>query len=894
MSQMRSSDLETKLSAFKNFYEDYKNHLPNSLGLQTARIKGLGKSFEDFSSGVYAEISKVKVVRQAGTESYRLVSQGFLSIFRGRANIVDCSFDVDDKGDAYTRAIHEDTVYLFIYKGKELKGYIGLMIAQDKDKNKVLTVDTINSPSLDGEELLGNLFRALDDLAARLGCIGIALPKDIGPSFNFENKNTIPKMAAYKYAKPISVTPLHPEGWGYFTSMFGKDEYNSIEGGRFVLLNLDRALSRGPASSQAQAASEVRLASSPAETPSVVNQQNIEEYPAALSLDASSPIEDISEQFYLINTIIENYTGRIETRIKTRAESVESSVEIFKKGNAPPSIIESHIKTMEKRQGIDNLRTKLDKRKENIRKLQSQRIGIGVAGFIGALKTVEGGAVIKLADQQKRAMEAIGRVLEGSPRANNYNPNNILFVPESSWLMDLFDFPPAAAAVVFQVSDGAENATIILIKDGDVDYFTLIHYILHEIIHMDFRMGDKGPFRLTGDRQDEGNIFSVINEARIERETVKLLLEICRSNPDIMEGILFHWATSEEQEAEKDKVALLSKIVHRKAAYPYERMLLDTIYVFLKDYSGDLDAVDDFLRTGNSGRLKAAFGQSWDMMLKMTNSEVFRFSPHFHTFIVLAIKSSIESAAILKEPLLPRLELSFRVAGLYNETLSSEVDEESLSDTKPDAATRAGRELRNNFLFLLNESLKQNNIDIEKTVEEIKVRMGASSPVGGAPAPGKIDNSINSSSILVQKELGGIDFTSMPIVTQAISNLGVSFSPLRGQSLQAINLDEEFLQIQNLVKAGIAPSSERIKEYVQAWCMQDEANTNLRGFSSPATSNLGGFKGHDQIIICISDILRQEEERACETDPVLRDLLVVLEAGQSPAQLNKVFLSKAQ
>jgi hypothetical protein len=241
LGQMRSSDPETKLSNFTNFYEDYKNHLPNSLGLQVANIKGLRKCFEDFSSEVYAQIAKVKVVRQAGGESYWLRSQGFLSIFRGRAGIIDCTFDMDDMGDmgdAYTRAMHEDTLYLFVYKGKELKGYIGLMFGQTQDKKKILTIDTINSPSLDGPKLLGNLFRGLNDLAMELGCSGIALPGNMAPSFNFDNKKTIKKMAEYKKAVEIQFEPMHKESWELFTKEYGKHQYDSIEKGKFKLLEI--------------------------------------------------------------------------------------------------------------------------------------------------------------------------------------------------------------------------------------------------------------------------------------------------------------------------------------------------------------------------------------------------------------------------------------------------------------------------------------------------------------------------------------------------------------------------------------------------------------------------------------------------------------------------------
>jgi HEAT repeat protein len=237
--EISSQDPERKIQAFKTIYEDYKNHLPNSLGKKVEDIKGLEKHFEDFTKPLYQELQKAVLVKTSSLEGYTLIPQGFLSIFRGRANIIDCSFDMD-KGKAFTRAMHEDTSYYFVYKGKELKGYIGLMMGKDGKNNKILTIDTINSPSLDGEELLTNLFEALHQLALEQGAIGIALPQDIDPSFNFENQNTISEMKVYKEAKKVKITPLHPESWKVFTAEFGEDEYNSIEEGKFKLLKLPK------------------------------------------------------------------------------------------------------------------------------------------------------------------------------------------------------------------------------------------------------------------------------------------------------------------------------------------------------------------------------------------------------------------------------------------------------------------------------------------------------------------------------------------------------------------------------------------------------------------------------------------------------------------------------
>ena len=233
------SQLRKKIiSGFKNLYENYKHHLPDSVGIKIETIKGLSNVFKALSGQVYGEMSKIVAVNKQENDSYTLISQGFLSVFRGRAGIIDCSFD-EDKGTPYTRAMHEDNKYYFVYKGKELKGYVGLCLGKDEKGEKILTIDTINSPSLDGEELLMNLLKELHHEGKKLGCIGIALPSSLDKPFNFDNRETIENLDIYKKGRPIKVTPVHKESWDKFTNMFGKDTYNSIEYGSFKLLNIE-------------------------------------------------------------------------------------------------------------------------------------------------------------------------------------------------------------------------------------------------------------------------------------------------------------------------------------------------------------------------------------------------------------------------------------------------------------------------------------------------------------------------------------------------------------------------------------------------------------------------------------------------------------------------------
>jgi len=118
---------------------------------------------------------------------------------------------------------------------------------------------------------------------------------------------------------------------------------------------------------------------------------------------------------------------------------------------------------------------------------------------------------------------------------------------------------------------------------------------------------------------------------------------------------------------------------------------------------------------------------------------------------------------------------------------------------------------------------------------------------------------------------GGIDFRALPIVTQAVSNLSLNTSRMPLSSLESINLDQELREIQKLVGAGITPSAERIKEYVQVSCLKGNADMQ-------------------KLVSCIADILRLEEERCCVTEAMLKDILVVLESARSVQELKTIFV----
>ncbi|MDD5130911.1 MAG: diguanylate cyclase [Candidatus Omnitrophica bacterium] len=119
---------------------------------------------------------------------------------------------------------------------------------------------------------------------------------------------------------------------------------------------------------------------------------------------------------------------------------------------------------------------------------------------------------------------------------------------------------------------------------------------------------------------------------------------------------------------------------------------------------------------------------------------------------------------------------------------------------------------------------------------------------------------------------GGIDFRFLPIVIQSADNLKASIKFMPRPTLQRINLAKEWSDIERLINSGITPSAERLKEYFAA----SYVDGSLDGDMNKITS-------------CISDILRMEEQDCSLTDPILKDILVVLGSGRNTAELKLVF-----
>jgi len=205
------------------------------------------------------------------------------------------------------------------------------------------------------------------------------------------------------------------------------------------------------------------------------------------------------------------------------------------------------------------------------------------------------------------------------------------------------------------------------------------------------------------------------------------------------------------------------------------------------------------------------------------------------------------------------------------------------------------REAYPELFHMLLASLEQKdeyaaNAALQKAVKQVKhLQGGIVSPVtkvkadGGAGQLGKaaedggkgdIDSSVaNSSPAVLDKKLGGIDFRNLPITAQPVPAVPLGVQVPIQAKIPLAELDNEWSRIKEIVDNGSIPSGERIKEYVLSCCQRGDISAEV-----------------EKVLVCISDILRLEEDYALACEPGFVRLLSVLESDK-PAQELQIALS---
>ncbi len=116
------------------------------------------------------------------------------------------------------------------------------------------------------------------------------------------------------------------------------------------------------------------------------------------------------------------------------------------------------------------------------------------------------------------------------------------------------------------------------------------------------------------------------------------------------------------------------------------------------------------------------------------------------------------------------------------------------------------------------------------------------------------------------REVGGIDFRSLPISAQSPTGLLTTQQPI--QLIPAAKLGAYWQDIQKTLQENTVPSSDRILSYIQSCCDKEDAAQEI-----------------EKVVICITEILRLEEDQVIYTDPALKQILAILESRVSPVEI---------
>ncbi|MCX5713153.1 MAG: hypothetical protein NTY47_08905 [Candidatus Omnitrophica bacterium] len=130
---------------------------------------------------------------------------------------------------------------------------------------------------------------------------------------------------------------------------------------------------------------------------------------------------------------------------------------------------------------------------------------------------------------------------------------------------------------------------------------------------------------------------------------------------------------------------------------------------------------------------------------------------------------------------------------------------------------------------------------------EISLTQSASSAVQAAP-----------------EETGGIDFRALPMTIQpmgSFSGLNFKLPQLSQAQLKQVNIESEIQQVKNLIKSGAIPSGDRIKELIAACVQKGKIDSQV-----------------DNLLLCLADICKLEEQNAYESSPELREALVIVDS----------------
>ncbi|MEK6564568.1 MAG: hypothetical protein AABZ65_06040 [Candidatus Omnitrophota bacterium] len=174
--------------------------------------------------------------------------------------------------------------------------------------------------------------------------------------------------------------------------------------------------------------------------------------------------------------------------------------------------------------------------------------------------------------------------------------------------------------------------------------------------------------------------------------------------------------------------------------------------------------------------------------------------------------------------------------------------------------------------------LQNLSVDIIKALEYLyylsRDKDSADEVVGWVPE-------IASSALTITKKpevIGGIDFRQMNMLVQpagSFTGLDFSLPMLSRAEIESFDLEKELADIRHMVRRGIAPSGQRLKEYLAACFEKGETKDKI-----------------DSFILCLADIFELQQFEAREASPEYKEALVIADTRRYIIKEDRFYGSK--
>jgi len=322
--------------------------------------------------------------------------------------------------------------------------------------------------------------------------------------------------------------------------------------------------------------------------------------------------------FFHIEDVLDTYLGKVvfsAAQCHKRLDDYRNGARLAQPGDIEKT--ESELKQLERA---------IETRKHHVEQMRKHMKALTVAEFMQALRWNQDVRMERTKDnpmpryelrpEQRQALKIARKACKdvlGYQSEPDFN--YILFVPADSWLRDFFGFHSAAAVV--NITDGQEDADVVLVDDTYTDRPDIVKIILHEENHKPFRKGVQSAARM---HPQDKEVTSILEEAVVETLASRAMKKVLETNKQL--GIIVDLGfLSGERKGEG---------VFQ--TYKRERQFLNAI---TNNQEAAFQRVVEYLKTGNEALLAAILGENAPAIRSLMQEHCYSvFGGGWHNFVL--------------------------------------------------------------------------------------------------------------------------------------------------------------------------------------------------------------------------------------------------------------------